>query len=78
MGNPHPGAPGTMRNDKAAPGHTAMGAFARQSHEQATAAAKMHDAQAGELRAKGASVSGTYLTVRPRSRRVTARGVVRA
>lgn len=66
MGNPHPGAPA---NDKAAPGHTAMGAYARQSHEQATAKAKMHDAQAGELRAHGESVSGTYLVVRSRPSR---------
>jgi hypothetical protein len=66
MGKPHPGAPA---NDKAAPGHTAMGAYARQSHEQATAKAKMHDAQAGELRAHGESVSGTYLVVRSRPSR---------
>ena len=69
MGNPHPGAPGSMRNDKAAPGHTSMGAFARQTHEQATGKAKTHDAQAGELRAHGASVSGTYLVVRARGLR---------
>ena len=68
MGNPRPGAPGTMHNDKTAPGHTAMGAFERQSHEQGTSTAKAHDALAGEMRARGESVSGTYLVVRARAR----------
>ena len=64
LGNPRPGAPGTLHNDKKAPGHTAMGAFERQTHEQGTSTAKAHDALAGEMRARGESVSGTYLVVR--------------
>ena len=64
LGNPHPGAPGAMHNDKTAPGHTAVGAFERQTHEQVTNKAKAHDALAGEMRARGESVSGTYLVVR--------------
>jgi hypothetical protein len=64
LGNPHPGAPGATHKDKTAQGHTAVGAFDRQTHEQGTNKAKAHDALAGEIRARGESVSGTYLVVR--------------
>jgi hypothetical protein len=67
MGNPRPGAPHTAHHETQ--GRGAMGSFERQTHEQATHHAKVHDAQAGALRSKAESVSGSYLVVRALSAR---------
>jgi hypothetical protein len=72
MSNPRPGAPHGAHH-REAPGHGAAGSHARETHEQATKATKEGDAAAGSIRAKGVSVSGSYLVVRRAQRACDAR-----
>ena len=67
MGNPRPGAPHTAHHETS--GRGAVGSFARQTHEPATHHAQEGNAQAGALRSKAESVSGSYLVVRARGAR---------